>query len=113
MRRSEHRENGDIIGSTVSRFGLLSFAYFSHHKLLDIVIGRAKADDCYVKVHIPVEVQGPLDSPNDPSRFVAERSAPEKRKKQSVASMAHRIQDRRTNRCLIGCLENEPCECLP
>ena len=81
------------------------------HKLLDVGIGRAIADDCDIELYILVKGQGPLDSPNDPGRFVAERSATEQRKKQSVTSMVDRIQDRRTNGCLIGCLEKKPCEC--
>src|SRR5689334_17968163 len=89
------------------------FLWSLTHKLLGVGIGRAIADDRYVKLNILVEGQGPLDSSNNPSHFVAERAATEQRKKQSVTSMAHRIQDRRTNRCLIGCLKNKPCECCP
>jgi hypothetical protein len=36
-----------------------------------------------------VEVQGTLDSSNDPSGFVANRSATEKREKQSIVSISH------------------------
>src|SRR5438132_9759279 len=83
------------------------------NELLDIGRGRAITDDGYVKINMLVEVQGTLDASNDPIGFVAERSAAEQRKKHAVVSIADRMQDRRTHRCLIGCLENKPCECRP
>ena len=71
---------------------------------MDILIGRAIAYDCYVKINMLVEVQSTLNPSNDPIGFVAERSAAKKCKKQSVVPISYRIQDRSTNRCLIGCL---------
>lgn len=72
------------------------------NKLLDILLRRAIAYNCYVKIGMLVEGQGTLNSSNDPIGFVAKRSTAEKRKKQSVVSISYRIQDRSTNRCLIG-----------
>jgi len=53
------------------------------NQLLDVVLRRIIAYDRDIKISMLVEVQGTLDSSNDPISFVAKRSAAEKRKKQS------------------------------
>lgn len=74
------------------------------NKLQEILLRRPIAYNCHIEIGMLVEVQSPPDSSDDPIGFVAKRTATEKREKQSVISISYRIQDRNTDRRLIGSL---------